>query len=136
MTPSEMLVKSVGEAWGNADMQPLLNALDDEIVWKSGTANETGQLRFGGDYRGRVEVLELFSQLATTYSFLKCTAKEIISGGEIIWALFEADVTFIPQAGAQRDSRVRTLELAFRCRVRNGKILEAQTFFDTAPLLT
>ena len=131
----EQLMKTVIEAWGQADLRPLFDALDENIVWKSASTARIGALRFGGEYRGRVSVVELLSSLSTTFYFARYTAKEIISKGEVVWGLFDAVGTYIPVGSTDRTRNPLTFETAIRWRIRNGKILEAQNFYDTAAML-
>jgi ketosteroid isomerase-like protein len=133
MTPAELLMKTVVEAWGRADLGPVREVLDESIVWKSASTSEGGVFRFGGVYKGKAEVIALLSKLSTNYFFRGYTAKEIISKGEIVWGLFDSHGSYIPAGGRTRKSII--LETAFRWRIRDGKIVEAQTFFDTAALL-
>ena len=136
MTPEEHLMKSVVEAWGRADMQPLKDALDDQIVWKSAATRWDDRIRSGGVHNGRAEVIALFSKVQTAYFNHGAKLKEISSNGETVWGLFEVTGAYAPVAeGRQRASRTMTGEIALRWRIRNGKIIEAQTFFDTAGLI-
>jgi len=135
MTPEELLMRTVVEAWGNADMRPALDALDENVVWKSASSCEGGVFRFGGTYRGRANVVALLSTLSTRYFFRQYVAKEIISKGEVVWGLFEMQGSYLPVGGHESDRKLIDLETAFRWRIRNSKILEAQSFFDTAALL-
>jgi hypothetical protein len=48
MTPSEQLMKTAVEAWGNADLRPLKDALHQDVVWKSASTVENGAFLFGG----------------------------------------------------------------------------------------
>lgn len=128
-------MKTVIEAWGKADLGPVREALDDNVLWKSGSASGGNGLVFGGEYRGREAVLALFARLSTKYYFQRYTAKEIISSGEIVWGLFEVSGSFLALGGCERDRKTIKFETAFRWRIRGGKILEAQSFFDTAALL-
>lgn len=135
MTPEEQLMKTVIEAWGEADVGPVREALDENVVWKSASSCDDGTFRFGGVYRGRANVLTLLSTLSTNYFFRRYVAKEIVSSGEIVWGLFDVHGSYRPPGGRETDRRRIDFETAFRWRIRNGKILEAQSFFDTAALL-
>ncbi|MGD0192037.1 MAG: nuclear transport factor 2 family protein [Rhizomicrobium sp.] len=126
-------MKTVVEAWGQADFGPIRDAIDDNIIWKSASIGQGAAFRFGGVYNGKVEVMTLLSELSANYFFQRYTAKEIISKGDIVWGLFDSYGNYIPSGGRKRKSI--TLETVFRWRIRGGKIVEAQTFFDTAALL-
>ena len=135
MSPAEQLMKYILEAWGEADLAPVREALDENVVWKSGSSCDRSAFGFGGEYRGRDNVLALLSSLSTKYFFQRYMAREIISKGEIVWGLFDVYGSFFPIGGNERDRKTIKFESAFRWRIRDGKILEAQSFFDTAALL-
>ena len=135
MSAAEKLMKTVIEAWGEADFGPIRDALDENVVWKSGSSGGDTGLVFGGEYKGRDNVVALLSRLSTTYYFRRYLAREIISSGEIVWGLFDVTGSYRPPGGRDSDRRPIKFESAFRWRIRDGKILEAQTFFDTAALL-
>ncbi len=135
MTPAELLMKTVVVAWGNADMRPALEALDENVIWQSASSCEGGVFRFGGTYRGRANVVALLSTISTSYFFRRYVVKEIVSKGEVVWGLFEMQGDFLPTGGNESTRKPFNLETAMRWRIRDGKILEAQSFFDTAALL-
>jgi ketosteroid isomerase-like protein len=135
MSPAEQLMKTVLEAWGEADFGPVRDALDENVVWKSASAVDGNGFAFGGEYRGRDNVIALLSGLSTRYFFRNYTAKEIISQGEIVWGLFDVIGSYFPSGNTEQGGKSIKFESAFRWRIRDGKILEAQTFFDTAALL-
>src|ERR1700689_207101 len=68
MTP-EALMRKVAKNFEKGDLQPLLDAIDENTVWKAGPLQSDGPLRFGGDYKKRAGVLEITSLLATLYVF-------------------------------------------------------------------
>lgn len=135
MTPAEQLMKTLVEAWGQADLGPIRDALDENIVWKSASTFNDGVFCVGGERKGKAEVLALLSRVSINYYFQRYVAKEIVSKGEIVWGLFDAYGNYIPSGGSRPARKPIAFETAFRWRVRNGKILESQTFFDTAALL-
>lgn len=136
MNSAEELMRNVLESWGKADVRPFLDALDENIVWRSAdtTGAATGR-RFGGRYDGRAGILEHLSQLSTTYFFESCEAKEIISRGEIVWGLFVVRGSYAPN-GPKGVRKPFAFDTAYRFRVRDGKILEGQAFYDTAALVS
>ena len=135
MSPAELLMKTVVEAWGEADIRPALNALDENVVWKSASSCEGGVFRFGGTHYGRANVVALLSTLSTNYFFGRYVTKEIVSRGDVVWGLFDMQGDYLPSRGQESDRKTFKLETAMRWRIRDGKILEAQSFFDTAALL-
>ena len=136
MFSAEQLMKTVIEAWGEADLVPVREALDENVVWKSASSCDGTEFVFGGEYRGRDNVIALLSRLSTKYFFQQYAAKEIISKGEIVCGLFEVNGSYLPAGRSDQGRKAIKFESAFRWRIRDGKILEAQSFFDTAALLT
>ena len=128
-------MKKVIEAWGQADLRPAHEAFDENIVWKSAASHEDGKLCFGGVYNGKAAVIMLLSKLSTRYYFRRYVAKEIISKGEVVWGLFDVQGSYISTNGATTVGKPISIENAFRWRIRNGKVVEAQSFFDTVALL-
>jgi ketosteroid isomerase-like protein len=128
-------MKTVLEAWGEADLGPARAAFADDIVWRSASSGGEDAFCFGGIYRGREAVLGHLYTLSTRYYFRRYTAKEIISQGEIVWGVFDVRGNYFPRPGSEQDRKPIAFENAFRWRVRDGKILESQSFFDTASLL-
>jgi len=128
-------MRSVVEAFGNADFRPLLDALDENVVWKSAATQKDGPFRFGGAYVGKASVIELLSRLSTAYFFKNVAAKEIISSGEVLWGLFDLEATYLPVDHSASSPKPLQIEMAMRWRVRGGKIVEVSSFLDTALLL-
>ena len=85
---SEDLVQSVVRAFARSDVAPLLEAIDDDIVWHSATDLTAPPFRFGGVHRGRAGVVELISRLATAVTFQRFAPKEIVVSGDVVWGLF------------------------------------------------
>ena len=133
VTPQELLIKRVVEAWGQADIGPIRDALHDEVIWKSASTMKSRRFRFGGTYMGRAEVISHLSKLSTAYFFSGYDAKEIVSRGEIVWALFNVRGIY-RQPGSAVPKKI-DFETAFRFCVRDQKIIEGQVFFDTLALL-
>ena len=126
-------MKSCIEAWGQGDMEPLRKALHDEVVFIGATPEWDDRLRSGGVVRGRAATLAVLAKSATAFFLTFAKAKEIVSSGEIVWGLFDCTARYTPTLGDA--GRTVTSEVAFRWRVRNGKVLEGQAFQDTAGLL-
>lgn len=133
MTP-EALMRDVAEAFENSDLRPLLEAIDNEVVWKSGSTVQ-GFFRFGGEYTDYHGVMEVTSQIAMTYTFRRFKPKEIMSSGEIVWGLFDIEADFHEAGPDSQSAKPVQFECAIRWRVRENKIVEHQAFFDTAALL-
>jgi ketosteroid isomerase-like protein len=128
MTP-EALMRHVAKAFAHSDLQPLLDAVDENTVWKSASA-PSGAFRFGGDYQKRAGVVEVTSLIATAYHLHRFEPREIVPhGDEVVWGLFDMEAQYRPTG------RILKITVAIRWHVRNGKLLEHQAFFDTANLL-
>jgi len=121
------LLQSVARALQNADFRPLYNAIADDVHWKS-AATMQGFFSFGGEYKGRPDVAQLMSDLATDYTFTAFTPKEIVSSGDVTWGLFWVDLIYKPK-GAQA-----SFDFAIRWRLKDGKVVEHQAFIDTAAM--
>ena len=127
------LMRKVVAGFEKSDMGPLLAAMHDEIVWKS--ANRYDALfRSNGEYRTRPRVIELLTDLFRNYRFHRFEPKEIIAMGDVVWGHFDVVLSFDPK-GSGIVSKHLELEIAIRWRLKEGKIIEHQSFFDTASLL-
>jgi ketosteroid isomerase-like protein len=127
------LMRRVAAGFEKSDLQPLLEAMHDDIVWKTASRQE-GVFRFGGEYKGRAGVLNVMSQLAMDYTFRRLTPKEILASDDTVWGLCDAVLSFDPK-GKPVAANTVNLEIAIRWRLKDGKIIEHQAFFDTAALL-
>ena len=125
-------MKNCVEAWGQGDLAPVRKALHDDVVWISAATKWDDRLRSGGVHRGKAHVLLLLAKIATGYLNTACRAKEIVSSGDVVWGVFDFKAEYIRNG---HKAKTVTIEMAFRWRVRDGKVLEVQTFFDTAGLL-
>lgn len=128
------LMRNVVAAFAQGDLKPLFDAIAPDIVWKS-AARTKGQFVFGGNYTNRLEVVELTARISTAYVFWRITPKEVISEGDTVWGIFQAEGDYLPRGPSSNSRRQFALECAIRWRMRDGKISEHQTFFDTAALL-
>jgi len=133
LTP-EGLMRRVTKAFAANDTRPLLEAIDDNTVWKTAAASGS-PFQFGGSYRSRAGIAEVTSRIFSSYTFHRFDAKEIIESGEIAWGLFDVEGSYHPKKDRSRRAIPIGYECALRWRVRNGKLIEYQSFFDTASLL-
>jgi ketosteroid isomerase-like protein len=133
MTPEE-LMRKVTEAFAKGDLKPLFDAVDDDTVWKSGSVFQ-GIFRFGGEYKKCIGVFDVALQITTVHFFRRFEPIEIVSHGDVVWGLFDVESDYLPTSDARAAPRPIKMECALRWRVRNGKIVEHQSFFDTAGLL-
>jgi ketosteroid isomerase-like protein len=127
------LMRKVIAGFEKSDLGPLFAAMHDEIVWKSGTRHD-GLFRFDGEYKTRPGVSDLLASFSLNYTFHRLEPKEIVAVGDVVWGHFEVVLSFDPK-GSGVVSRNVDLEMAIRWRLKDGKVIEHQSFFDTASLL-
>ena len=127
------LMRKVAAGFEKSDLQPLLDAIHEDIVWKT-ASKQQGVLRFDGEYKNRPGVLEVLSKISMDYTFHYLRPKEILAVGDVVWGHFDASVSFAPKDKDGPGKNV-TLEMAIRWRLKDGKIIEHQGFFDTASVL-
>jgi hypothetical protein len=94
----EALMREVAEGFSAADLRPLFDAIDDDIVWRSGSTI-VGALPFGGVYRGRRGIVQYTSELAHAYSYQHFRPKEIDGRRAIVWGWFEVTGECVPAIG-------------------------------------
>jgi len=133
MTTDEQLMKTAVEAWGHSDNGPITAALDDDEVWISAASQWDERLRSGGIHKGRAQVIALLSKIATAFFPTACVAKDIRSAGDVVWGIFQVTSGYAANGSAALKSL--TWEFALRWRIKNGKVVDSQTFFDTADML-
>jgi hypothetical protein len=106
----EDLMRKVAAAFEKSDLRPLLDALHEDVVWKT-AAKSQGLFRFGGDYKNMSGATEVLSQISMDYTFHRMRPKEIVSSGDVVWGLFEAEATYQPK-GQSADGRTVSFEMA------------------------
>ena len=126
------LMRKVAAGFEKSDLGPLFAAIHNEIVWKSANRLD-GLFRFSGEYKTRPSVIEVLTDIFLYYRFHRFEPKEIISSGDVVWGQFDVVLTFEPK-GSGIVSKHLDLEMAIRWRLKDGKIIEHQSFFDTASL--
>ena len=129
---AKQLMRTIASAFAHSDLQPLLNVLHQDIVWKSASNNPI--FSFHGEHKGLTGVREVLANVAKDYTFHALTVKEIVSSGDVVWGLFDAVLSYDPKGKGVVPQLVE-LEMAIRWRLKDGKIIEHSTFFDTAHLL-
>jgi len=128
-----VLMRRVAAGFEKSNLQPHLDAMHEDIVWKTASKQE-GVFRFGGEYKGRPGVLDVLSKISFDYTFQRLTPKEILANDDVVWGLFDAALSFDPK-GQSVPSNSVNLDMAIHWRLKDGKIIEHQAFFDTAALL-
>lgn len=124
---NKTLMTSVMRSFGEGDLRPLFDAIDENIVWKSGSPSDL--LRFGGPHTNRLGVEELTAQVFATYQFIRFGITETAAEGDIVWGLLEIEAIHLPSK-----KKIKT-EAALRWRIHNSKIVEHTSFYDSATFL-
>jgi ketosteroid isomerase-like protein len=137
MDPAE-LMRQIAAAFERADLEPLLDALHDDVVWKSASKQEK-VFRFGGDYYSKLGALDALSSIMMDYTIQHIRPLEIVVAGNVVWGLFDVELDYdakgLDPVGKGEQTKPVELEVAIRWRLQDGKIIEHQSFFDTASLL-
>ena len=95
------LMRKVVAAFGNSDLQPLLDAIHEDIVWKTASTRE-GVFRFDGQYKNRPGVLDVLSKISQDYTFHYLRPKEILAVEDVVWGLLTPACPTIPRARLAR----------------------------------
>ena len=127
------LMRRVAAGFAKSDPQPLLDSIHDQIVWKTATKHE-GLFRIDGEYKNRPGVLDVLSKISMDYTFHHLRPIEILAGGDVVWGHFDVGLSYDPK-GKVGGVKAINLEMAIRWRLKGGKIIEHQGFWDTASLL-
>jgi ketosteroid isomerase-like protein len=121
------LVRRIAQGLATNDMRPLIEALDDNVVWKSNTLPP--YFRFGGEHLRRSGVLDLLAKVSAEYAFHRYDIDEISEIGNDVWAICEVVAHHRPT-----ESHV-TGRIIFHMVFRDGKLVSYEGFFDTARVL-
>ena len=131
-------MRHVVESFEQTDLEPLIEALHDDVVWKSASKQEN-VFRFGGNYYSKLGVLDALSHILMDYTIHHMRPREITASGNVVWGLFDVELDYdakgLDPVGNSDQSKAIELEVVIRWRLRDGKIIEHQSFFDTASLL-
>jgi len=77
------LMREVVAAFEKSDLQPLFDAIHEDIVWKT-ASNQEGLFRFEGEYNNRAGLLVILSTLSRHYTFYRFRPKEVIAAGDVV----------------------------------------------------
>ena len=137
MDPEELMRKVVAGI-EKSDLEPLLDAMHEDVVWKS-ASQQKNVFRFGGDYYTKLGVIEALSDILMDYTPRRMWPKEIFTLSDVVWGLFDVELDYdakgMDPVGKPEQRRTVELEMVIRWRLRDGKIIEHQSFLDTASLL-
>ena len=121
------LARRIVQGLSTNDMRPLIDALDDDVEWKSNSLPP--YFRFGGQHLNRGGVMDLLAKVSSEYSFTRYEIDEVAEAGDAVWAISDV-VAYHRPTGRTVSGR-----FAFRMTFRNGKLLTYEGFFDTAGVL-
>jgi ketosteroid isomerase-like protein len=120
-------LRRIIEAYVQGDLEPLMVAAADDIVWNSNVP--APQFRFGGQFHGRIGLKEGLSLLASEFSLVRYDVREMTGDGDIVWVLSDVIVS------EHRTGRRASVTLANRWQFRSGKIVSCTEFFDSVSVL-
>ena len=126
------LMRTITAAFGEGNIKPLMDAIHNDVVWKS-ASKQPGLFSFAGSHLNRIGVVEVLAKIANRYTFLRFEPKEIVEQGDLVWGLFDTKLSYRPPHG--KPPKKLAIEIAIRWKLRDGKIIEHQAFFDTASML-
>ena len=121
------LMLSVVRAFKEGLVEPLFAAISQNVMWR--TNAPPAFFRFGGTRLGQAEVKAHVSLVFAQYHFIRFEPKVTLTQGEMVLGQFEVE------AFHQRTSRTVKCDISLRWTIRNGKIVEHHSFFDTAGVL-
>jgi len=130
----EALMRTIVAAFEKSDLKPLLDALHEDVVWKSASRDPRSPFSFSGDYRNRAGVLEVLSNISKDYTFHHMRPKKVLCDGDAVWGLFDTGLRYDAK-GRTGAAKTVQFDMAIHWRLKDGKIIEHQAFFDTAYLL-
>jgi ketosteroid isomerase-like protein len=123
----KVILRKVLKAYRLGDFEPVLDALDDRVVWTSNAL--PGHYRFGGERHGRGGVIEALSLIAADYHITRYDVHEMVAEGDVVWVTSELGVD------DKRNHRSIGFTLVGRWEFQAGKIVSVSEFFDTASVM-
>jgi ketosteroid isomerase-like protein len=124
---NKALMLDVLAALKEGDLEPLFAALSPDVVWKATAPQEF--FRFGGVHHGVAGVREYSALLFSRYHTTKLAPRAVTSQGDRVWGLYEAEMLH------QSSGRYVQFDVFFGWTVKDGRIVEHQSLFDTASVL-
>jgi ketosteroid isomerase-like protein len=114
-------------AYAVGNLEPLLAALDADVVWTS--HGPPDQLRFAGSHKGRDDCLAGLSSMATDFALHSYEIVELIAEGDVVW--MQARVATSRRTGGP----LHTINVANRWQFRDGKVVSITEYYDSASML-
>jgi len=124
---NKALVQRVLSAYGQSDLNPLLEVIDPGVVWVS--QSPPAHYAFGGKHVGRAGVLAAMSKLAMEYQLHAYNVIELVGEGEVVWMTAQVEFTH------RRSRQQLTFPIVSRWQIRNGRVLSLTEYYDSASLL-
>jgi ketosteroid isomerase-like protein len=121
------LVKAAHDAFGEGDIEAVLDILDERIKWTI-----PASLPYGGVYNGRKEVAQFFALLPDYFEEIQLKPEVLLEGADLVMDV--GDMTGRSKLGAEGDASFE-LRYCLVWRMRSGKAIEMEEFSDTAGLL-
>ena len=122
------VVKDAYAAFGRGDVQGILSALDEKVVWE-GVKGTEGVMKTAGVRNGRPAVGEFFAQVNETIAFEAFEPREFVAQGDVVVALG----TY--RGKSKETGRTFSSDWVMVFEFRNGKIARFREFTDSAALV-
>jgi ketosteroid isomerase-like protein len=120
------VIRAAHDAFLAGDIEGVLGALDDDIVW---TVSES--LPYGGTFNGREDVAAFFGLLPEYYESIELHPTLLLEGADLVM-----DVGTMKGKGKLGgEDAAFEVRYCLVWRMRGGKAIEMEEFSDTAGLL-
>ena len=126
-TANRNLMASVFDALKEGNLEPLFAALNPDVMWHMAAPREF--FRCGGCHRGIAEMKAYTAMVFSRYHFLRFEPLQILAHGDTVWGHFDVQARHLPTA------RIVASAFSIRWVVRDRRIVEHHSFFDTAAVL-
>lgn len=124
---NKALVRHILEAYAQADLAPLLDAIHPDVTWTA--CGPSPFYGFAGRHAGRAGVLAGMSKIATDYAMDQYRVAELIAEGDVVW--MTANVEFTHRKSGTR----MAFPLVSRWEMKDGQVFSLTEYFDSATLL-
>jgi len=120
------VVQDAYAAFSRGDIQGVLNALDDTIVWK-GVTGARPAVPMSGERRGKAQVAAFFKSVGDNLTFTRFEPREFIAQGDKVVTL--GHYAAKTSTGGSFDS-----DFVMVFTLKNGKVTAFQEFLDSTAL--
>lgn len=122
------LVRRFIAAYVQRDHATALELLGENVIWTLHAL--PGHFRFGGRWEGMTRVRQGLSMVAADYTIHRYDIVHIVGEGDTVWTTSRLAATH------RMTERPVDFEIAARWKIRDGKIVAATEYFDSATVLT